>query len=480
MHGKILKYSATTSSGVIINASKKIFELRKESWHDPRSRPTVGMYVEFRVNENGYIITDAKASAYQHFSEDSLIKEIDFWKTKTDEELKNKENEARAQIAQKIYAKTNYLKIKTLEVNTSVQECIKNYFAVELQSVAFLKTVDKEKLAPLINYRICKRFLDKALDYLVFTDKKLSMDMFAEYLNKMATLEYSYVFFHKNEINIQKAFEDCFLEYQYNYLGALRAASGVRDRILQLSNKVKTSTQEMKILRNRMASKVGENDLNERINKIKTMLNKSYDETNALTSTLTNLENLTKDFKEKNFKVFEEAFSQTTTALKAKIEEGLNVLATQLDNRIWQLGMESVSIKNIFFKNMNEPYCMMTFLGHMIKKLDKSKIIAQNEQSTYKYYYYHQNKYVKKYLIFTSNFDTELNLKIKIMKESKNNNVVVVKKDSQCFSALNKEKFEKIYIDTSYIDQKSLKQLLEDSKHSKYNKDTEYILLSKN
>lgn len=78
MHGKITRYTATTGSGVIMNASKKIFELKKDSWHDGRNRPAVGMYVEFRTNDGGIQVTDARASKYQSFPPDALIREIDF------------------------------------------------------------------------------------------------------------------------------------------------------------------------------------------------------------------------------------------------------------------------------------------------------------------------------------------------------------------------------------------------------------------
>ena len=38
------------------------------------------MYVEFRTNDGGIQVTDARASKYQSFPPDALIREIDFWK----------------------------------------------------------------------------------------------------------------------------------------------------------------------------------------------------------------------------------------------------------------------------------------------------------------------------------------------------------------------------------------------------------------
>ena len=270
MHGKITRYTATTGSGVVMNASKKIFELKKESWHDGRNRPAVGMYVEFRTNDGGVLITDARASKYQDFPPDSLIREIDFWKSNTDEELQNKEAELRAKEIQKVFAKTNYMKLETIEIDRSVQDCIKEYFSLELKSVEFLKEIDIQALQPLVDYAICKRYLSKALDHLIFSDRKLNVDMFAEYQSRLGALEYSYNFFSKNEIKAEKVFEEVFLEFQFNYKGALRAANGIKERIMQLQNKIRISSHDLKVLRNRLEAKRGdEAELKEKINRVR-------------------------------------------------------------------------------------------------------------------------------------------------------------------------------------------------------------------
>ncbi|RDU67119.1 hypothetical protein CQA53_02380 [Helicobacter didelphidarum] len=481
MHGKITRYTATTGSGVIMNASKKIFELKKDSWHDGRNRPAVGMYVEFRTNDNGILVTDARASKYQEFPPDALIREIDFWKSNTDEELKNKESELRAKEIQKVFAQTNYLKLQSIEINRSVQDCIKEYFSLELKSLEFLKEVDVPAISPLINYSLCKRFLNKALDFLIYSDRKLNIDMFAEYHSRLGMLEYSHNFFSKNEVNPERVFEEVFLEYQFNYKGAVRAANGVKERIMQLENKIRISSHELKVLRNRLDAKRGdENELKEKIARVRVNADKAHEESQTLRKALDNLDNLCKNFADKNLKIFEAVFRKTMNMLREKTEEALNVTATQLDNQIWELGMKSISIRNVFFKhNINEPYCMMTFLGQTIKKLDKGKITASNEQAMYKYYTSHQTKHVKKYLILTNQQKVEVNVKIDIMSMSKNNNVVIAKKDSQFFVAINKEKFEGIYIDPTNLDKAALQRLVIDTKESKYNKEPNLTLITK-
>lgn len=481
MHGKITRYTATTGSGVIMNASKKIFELKKESWHDGRNRPAVGMYVEFRTNDGGIQVTDARASKYQSFPPDALIREIDFWKSNTDEELQNKESELRTKEVQKIFAQTNYLKLTEIEINRSVQDCIKEFFSAELRSVEFLKELDLSTLTPLINFSISKRFLNKALDHLIFSDRKLNIDMFAEYHSRLGTLEYSHNFFTKNELNPERIFEEAFLEYQFNYKGAVRAANGIKERIMQLQNKIRTTAHDLKILHKRLEAKKGdENEIKEKIARMRANSDKAHEETKTLTKAYENLEGLCKNFAQKNLKIFEAVFRKTVSMLREKTEEALNVTATQLDNQIWELGMKSVSIRNVFFKHdINEPYCMMTFLGQTIKKLDKGKITAANEQAMYKYYTNHQRNYVKKFLILTNQPKVEVNVKIDIMSQSKNNNVVIAKKDSQFFVAVNKEKFEGIYIDTTGLDKSALQRILTDTKESKYNKEANISLITK-
>lgn len=481
MHGKILRYSATTGSGVIINASKKIFELRKESWHDNRNRPTVGMYVEFRTGENGFVVTDARASKYQEFPSDAIIREIDFWRSQTDEELRNKESEARAQIGQKIYAKTNYLKIKEIEITNSIQTCIKEFFAQELRSIEFVKDIDVSKITPIIKYVVCKRYLDKAIDYLIYTDRSISIDVFSEFQQRLATLEYSHLFFSKNELNTQKIFEDSFLEFQYSYKGAVRAVGELKDRVLQLENKIRISAQDMKALRNKIDQKSKDEDaLKVKLSKIRSSTDKAHEESRTLKTGLENLDIIIKEFSNKNFKDFEELFKKTNLMLKNKIEEAMNICATMLDNKVWELGMASVSIRNVFFKHeIYEPYCMMTFLGQTAKKLDKSKIAAKNDMIMYQYYFNHQTKFVKKFLIFTSLPKVELTVKIKIMSMSKNYNTVITKKDVQFFTAINKENFEEIYIDPTRITDEELKQMIDDVKKSKDNINTKITVISK-
>lgn len=56
---------------------------------------------------------------------------------------------------------------------------------------------------------------------------------------------------------------------------------------------------------------------------------------------------------------------------------------------------------------------------------------------------------------------------------------MIAKKDSQFFVAVNKEKFEGIYIDTTGLDKSALQRILTDTKESKYNKEANISLITK-
>lgn len=479
MHGKILRYSISTGSGVVTNASKKIFELRKESWHDTRFLPVVGMLVEFRCNTNGYSIVDAKASFYQDFPSNSIIKEVDFWKTDTDEELKQKEQDIRNQITQKIFKETNYFTLSSIELSSSVQDCLKEYFAQEFSAIKFIINGSEVNEAGKINYLHLKRFLLKAMDYLVFTDRNITMDAFVEDLQTLNRLEYSYKNFTKNiNINIEKIYESSFLDMQYNYRAVNRAILSAREKILQLNNKIKNSIYETKQIKTKLdAKKKDEKALNARLDTIRTHISKAEEEINILKKCLDSLTKIVENFKNEYFKIFEVVFKKFYELLANKTKEAMNISASQLDEKVWKLGMSSTAIKNMFFKHdVNESYCSMTFLGQYLKRLDKSKL-SENEKIVYNYYYNYKQNHEKKFLIFTTNQKLEMFLKIQIMSISKNYSVDIVKKDGEFYSKINSERYEFGYIDP-YVDA-DLKQLIEEARASKFNQSTKFSIVSR-
>ena len=66
MHGKIVRYLSNNGKGVVINSSKMLFEFTKETWHDKKVIPMVGMYVEFRCDEYQKITSCKRGSMHNY------------------------------------------------------------------------------------------------------------------------------------------------------------------------------------------------------------------------------------------------------------------------------------------------------------------------------------------------------------------------------------------------------------------------------
>lgn len=482
MHGKILRYSSQTKNGVIINVNKKIFELREKNWHDQRMIPSAGMLVEFRLDDEGNDrVTSCKASKYQHFGEGDLVREIDFWRTNTDEELKDKESNAREAIAKQIFAETNYLKLNSIQISTPIADAIKNYFREEfhaLNSIAGMRR-DEESPQKRINYVIVKPYLTKAIDYLVFNDRHVTIDNFADDLQILKKLEYSYKQFQTNtSLTPDKIFQECFLDLQYHYKGVLRAIETFNEKKLSMQNKIRVSAMELRSIQSKIDAKRGDiKALEERKVKTQAVATKAESDIKVISATMDRLKTLAENFKKDNLKQFEAIFYKMYEMLINGTKDAMDVCITHIDNKIWELGMSSVAIKNVFFKhNINSPFCSMAFLGNHVKMLDRSKL-RDNEYAVYQYYHKYMAKNAKDFLIFTDNPTFGLELKIKIMSVSKFHNVVLYHKEIEYFSAVNRQKFEIVYVD-SELRFGTPASIIKIGKESKRNKDTNFAILS--
>ena len=78
MHGKIMMYMDATGRGTVMNLSKAFFDFNRQNWHDKKSMPSQGTFVEFHAD--GKRITSIKPSKYQEFKEGDFITEQDFKK----------------------------------------------------------------------------------------------------------------------------------------------------------------------------------------------------------------------------------------------------------------------------------------------------------------------------------------------------------------------------------------------------------------
>ena len=477
MHGKISRYSMATGSGVVINHSKKIFELRKEHWHDRRMLPATGMYVECRLDENGAII-DAHSSAYQEFGENSLVREIDFWRTNTDEELRTKESDLRNKITEEIFQKTNYLEMQSIVVSIPIEDCLREYFVQEFNSIKFaLSDVEEIPSEKQLNYMVIRRFLNKAMDYLMYCDRNVTLDVFALDLQKLHNLEYFFKgLMQSSNLKASSIYLDVFLEKQLHYKGAIKAILGIKEKVIQLRNKSKFCSSEMRRLRNQMEINKKDTTLAQKIEAQKNSMLKANEEIGVLTQCQERLENLTKAFKENYFQEFSKKLKVMHIQLLDQTKSTLNLVCTILDDKIWKISMGSTAVINSFFKHdINSSYCAMTFYWQYLKRLDKNKL-ADNEKQGYNYYCRYKKLHEKLFLIYAINDKLEMYLKIQIMSASKDYSVVIAKTDGEFLTFVNRQVFETIYIGP-FI-KGNPKQIAEETKKSKLNQNTKVVIIS--
>ena len=483
MHGKISRYSVRTKSGTVINASKKIFELPATSWHDPKMLPQVGLFVEFRCSDNGYTILDCRASSYQDFPKNSVIKEIDFWRTKTDEELKAKEAQIKANIIRKICMYTNYFKLVEIGLDKTHQDCIKSFFRDGFNAISYLEQIQQSSSRndlPKLNYIILKPFLQKAMNYFIANDKHEIMDNFASEMQVIARLEYSYNYFKTNaNINAKKIYKAAFLDEQYNYQGVLQAIEAFGEKDMQIKNKIQSHTMELQTIQTKLDSKTGNQGvLNNRKYELEKNIKKLTNDSQAIQSLVTRLKDMSNKFVEDNFKIFEKVFLQIYKILIEQTKEALDISATLLDDKIYSLSTSSQAIKNIFFRqNINTPFCAATFLGHHIARLNKEKM--SNLDTVMYNYYKRYSKSYKNYVIFSENEAFRLDLKMKVFAKSKINCVYIFAKEIEYFTAVNRMKFEICFIDSD-LKRTNPKDILQAGASSKINKDIKFVLLKFN
>lgn len=158
-----MQYSHTTGAGIIINAHKKLFDFKLIHWHDKTRIPEMDLLVEFRTDsENNTSVVYIKSSKYQEFSQDSIIKERDFWKTQTDEELEKLEIAVFEGLVEQTYKKTDYAILNNIKPSISVDSFIEYHFENETNIINHANDLPTDGYE-ILDYRIVARFLMRTL-----------------------------------------------------------------------------------------------------------------------------------------------------------------------------------------------------------------------------------------------------------------------------------------------------------------------------
>ncbi|RAX58165.1 hypothetical protein CCZ01_03570 [Helicobacter monodelphidis] len=500
MHGKIVSYQDFTGRGVVINISKTLFDFNKESWHDPKIVPTVGLYVEYRAD--GQRVTDIHSSKFQNFSDEALIREYDFWRTETDDQLEEITEKARMNTIKAIYRTTNYANLQDIDVTITVAQAIKNYFTLENATIDMLGELAKDSKTLLLNYHLMKRFILKALDTFLFLDKTITRDRFLQYTGVITRLENSYRgMVRYNNMNTKVLFEEYFLRYQTHYQALVAAISGNQESLSLCSRQEKVTGVEIQKLRSKLeilqAKKVAQENKGEAANakvianieqEMATIQDSIDDKTQALEGSNNQFQNISQfidtltaikdSFYKRHYDTFNVVFQSNFNRITKKLKEGLDLCGTLLDDQIWELSSKSASLKGQYFKGgAEENLCAVNFARLYLSHLDKA-LLRDTEEELYRYCQKIDKQEKKYYLIISNNVDLMVGVKVKLLMTNKYNIIKVAHKLISLQSSLSEIVFEMIYVDED-IESLTVEQVKEEIQDSKLNRNVEIQMISK-
>ncbi len=487
MHGKIVSYQDSTGRGVVINIAKSLFDFNKETWHDPKVFPASGLLVECRIDGNR--ATDVHASKFQVFDSSVLVNEHDFWKTETDDELESIEEKKRVAAIQTISRNTDYAKLEDIDITITVAQAIKNYFVMENTTIDMIQEISHNHKTFILDYSLMKRFILKALDTLLFLDKSILKDRFAQYTGIIARLENSYKGMTRySNVNIPALFDEYFLRHQIYYQALNVAISDIKDS-LNLTNKHEQSlSKQISLVQKRIEVQRQNKDNHKptptihddykQIENLQENLKKHKKDHHSFAENLKKLEAIRDDFYKRHFDTFNIVFTTTFNRITKKIKEGLNFCGSLLDDQIWEMSSHSSSLKAQHFKGgAEENVCSINFALFYLSHLDKY-LLRDTEEALCKYCEKISNHMRRYFLIITSDTDFATDMKVKILALNKYYVVKHIHKLIALQTLINTITFEKIYFDEN-ISWAKAEQIIQEVKDSKKNTKTEVKIVSK-
>ncbi|PZT47872.1 hypothetical protein B6S12_06830 [Helicobacter valdiviensis] len=472
MHGKIVRYLNSNGKGVVINVSKMLFEFTKETWHDKKVIPMVGMFVEFRCNDN-HQVTDCRVSKFQEFSKNSLLKESNFWHSESDEELETLEANLRDARVQQIYKNTDYDTLNAVPLTIKITEAIKKYFYQEFLAISFLNDLRFENSLVLLDFFLVKRFVFKVLDTLLFNDKTVAKDDFVEELSVITRLETSFNDITRNQnIRIEQIFENNFLLEQTHFQALKAAIENTKDTLKMYDKRIASLKSELLILTRRLQSDPKNSDFLKKQEKIKEELEFLKGEIQKLDTRYVRLDSMQRRFYEHHFQSFEYLFLKTHKMLQKKIQNGLDICATILDDKIYHKSLKSTAMKNCYFKypENEKPPIATSFMYQYLERLNKDRL-NEGDKKLYLYSQKIDRMYKKFFLVVSSDEKSALELKMQILEQNKFNCVKVASKQILFLGMVREIEFSEIYIDSMHI-WESPQKLIEEIKTFKVNQNT--------
>lgn len=475
MHGRIVQYSHTTGSGIIINNHKKLFDFKLINWHDKTRIPEINLLVEFKCDDDNLSVISVKSSHYQEFGKDSIIKEADFWRTLSDDELEKLEFGVFEDLITKVCKETNYEILSDIKPSISIENFIEYHFEAEnhiIQIALKLPTNGYE----LLDYRILTRFLMRTLDSLIYTEKRITKDTFSAYLEIYSKLQYFVTPFYKNSQNATKIYE-IFLSQQLYFTAAKRKLINVKDDLLRVENKLHTTKSQVFSNEQKLSGSNNkhQNEVRERLEKLKAQLKELNESKIHLTKLKEKLEGMIKAFKECYEANFAKQFDIVREKIFEQIKLALNTTITSLDNKMWDLGMKSDPIKNHYFKlDTNYSFCILAFVLQYIKMLDTTKL-SDNDKILHSYITRYRERNTKNILIVSSDDKLKNKMKIKLFSAYKDFLITTTEKKMEYEIIIANQRFDFVIIDNELEDCNAIEMVIF-GKSKKHNKNAKFII----
>ena len=476
MHGRIVQYSHSTGSGIIINNHKKLFDFKLINWHDKTRIPEINLLVEFKCDEdNNLSVISVKSSHYQAFGKDSIIKEADFWRTLSDDELEKLELGVFEDLIAKVCKETNYEALSDIKPSISIENFIKYHFEAEnhiIQIALQLPTNGYE----LLDYRILTRFLMRTLDSLIYTEKRITKDTFSAYLEIYSKLQYFVTPFYKASQNSAKIYE-LFLSQQLYFTAAQRKLINIKDDLLRVENKLHITKSQIFSNEQKLSNSQNkqQNEVRMRLEKLQSQLKELSEGKIRLTKLKEKLEKMIEAFKGRYEAHFAKCFDGVREKIFEQIKLALNTTITSLDNKMWDLGMNSDPIKNHYFKlGTNYSFCILAFVLQYIKMLDTGKM-SDNDRILHSYISRYQQRNTKNILIVSSDDKLKNKLKMKLFNAYKDFSITTTEKKMEYEIIIANQRFDFVIIDNCLEDGVAIEMVIF-GKSKKHNKSAKFII----
>lgn len=424
MRGRINYYNEKTGTGVISTQFKRIFEFKEKAWHDFHNTPMRGMYVYFRTNEQHQVV-DCKESRFKELQKDYNLKEEDFWNSDDEEELQELAEQKRDEIINQ--GITAISPQNPLKESVSIDSSFDRFFAEPIAIIykyreTLLSDINDKKL----DYFVLKRFLSKAKSQLTNMDTGISIDRFSEMEQELTRLEHQLaVVIRQMKKELPESFEEIYLHHQIPYLRTLRRIQLDDERKFQIGKMQKKLGFDLQM--NERKAKIERNEklrtpVLERIAKIK-------EQTFLLAKELKQIEqnrelfvkNI-KNFRNKKFNEFVAVykFEDEQKRIHDYIRSIMDHITFNYDNLIWNLSIDSGSIKNNFYRQQSEgPFCIMTFVRYYLKQLNKGNL-SPADQALFRYIKSYDRQKSKKFLLLSENKELLERLRVTLFGLHKN------------------------------------------------------------